>query len=179
MHSGLRLHNEEELDQRDRIHKFIQEKFMIDDIGKLKMLPENNESDSQDDDDEDDIRRADQPDTLEELYDIIGVVGAGSFGIVIACRDRSSKKRFALKIAAQNHHQASVFLRREKIMLSKMNHPNIIRVQEMTCKYKNLDIMKMELGKETISQFLERHQRQTGEVGLPEDICTKIMKGVF
>ena len=128
---------------------------MIDDIGKLEMLPEDNDSDSSED--EDDISRAEQPNTLEELYDITSVVGAGSFGIVIACRDRTSKKRFALKIAAQNHHQASVFLRREKIMLSKMNHPNIIRVQEMRRRYKNLDIMKMELGKETISQFLERH----------------------
>ena len=37
---------------------------------------------------------------IDELYDIISVVGAGAFGIVIACRDRKSNKKFALKIAA-------------------------------------------------------------------------------
>ena len=40
---------------------------------------------------------------IDELYDIISVVGAGAFGIVIACRDRKSNKKFALKIAAQDH----------------------------------------------------------------------------
>jgi len=58
---------------------------------------------------------------------------------------------------------------REKAILSKMSHPNIIRVYEMRHEYKNLVIMKMELGKESISKYLEKHQQQTGEKGLPEE----------
>ncbi len=37
----------------------------------------------------------------------------------------------------------------------------------------------MELGKESISKYLENYQRQTGQMGLPEDQCAKIMKGLF
>ena len=107
-------------------------------------------------------------------------MGAGAFGIVIACREKHDKrKRFAMKIAAQNHPQAQAFLKREKDFLSDMNHPNVIRVQPMNREYKNLVIMKMELGKETISNYLERHQRKTGECGLPEREVASIMKGLF
>lgn len=42
-------------------------------------------------------------------------------------------------------------------MLLKMTHPNIIKVYELRRQYKNLFIMKMELGKESISSFLEKH----------------------
>ena len=59
---------------------------------------------------------------IGDLYDIQSVVGAGAFGIVIACKDRETRKRFALKIAARNQNQAAAFLRREKTMLLKMNH---------------------------------------------------------
>ena len=59
---------------------------------------------------------------IDELYDIIAVVGAGAFGIVIACRDKKSGKKFALKIAALNKKcvsQAAASLMREKKMLMK------------------------------------------------------------
>ena len=42
-------------------------------------------------------------------------------------------------------------------MLSGMRHPNIIRVYETKQEYKNVVIMKMELGKETISDYLENY----------------------
>lgn len=42
-------------------------------------------------------------------------------------------------------------------MLAAMSHPNIIRVYEMRREYKNLVIMKMELGKESISAYLEKY----------------------
>ena len=51
---------------------------------------------------------------IDELYDIIKVVGAGGFGIVIACRDRSTNKKFALKIAARYHAHAAGSLRQER-----------------------------------------------------------------
>ena len=57
------------------------------------------DSESEDEDYADNQPRR-QRTRLDELYDIISVVGAGAFGIVIACRDRSSRKKFALKIAA-------------------------------------------------------------------------------
>ena len=90
------------------------------------------------------------------------MVGAGGFGVVIACLDRSSNKKYALKIASQDHATAANSLCREKVMLSGMRHPNIIRVYETRQEYKNVVIMKMELGKETISNYLENYQLRTG-----------------
>ena len=85
---------------------------------------------------------------------MINVVGAGSFGVVVACKDRSTGRKFALKIAPQAKHQAVASLTREKEMLHGVSHTNIVRVHEMHREYKNLTIMKMELGKESVSRFL-------------------------
>ena len=40
-------------------------------------------------------------------------------------------------------------------MLQNMSHPNIIQVVKMHQQYKNLEIMKMELGKESVGKYLE------------------------
>ena len=64
-------------------------------------------------------------------------------------------------------------------MLKGMRHQNIIRVYEMQHEYTNLISMKMELGKESLSRYLERYQQRTGQDGLPEEECAKIMKGLF
>mmetsp|Transcript_13448 Transcript_13448/g.18392 ORF Transcript_13448/g.18392 Transcript_13448/m.18392 type:complete len:97 (-) Transcript_13448:3520-3810(-) len=79
----------------ERIKNFVLEKFSVNDIRELELRPEDSESD-----DDDDTFKSTRHKKIDELYDIISVVGAGAFGIVIACRDRSSNKRFALKIAA-------------------------------------------------------------------------------
>ena len=77
---------------------------------------------------------------------------------MLACRDRWSNKKFALKIASTEQAQAATSLIREKTILAGMSHPNIIRVYDNRREYKNIVIMKMELGKETISSYLERQQ---------------------
>ena len=64
-------------------------------------------------------------------------------------------------------------------MLRGIKHQNIIRVYEMQHEYTNLVSMKMELGKESLSRYLERYQQRTGHEGLPEEDCAKIMKGLF
>jgi len=130
------------------------EKFNVDDIRELELRPADSESDDEDDPGTPKNRHC----RIDELYDIISVVGAGAFGIVIACRDRLTNKKFALKIAASDHTQAAASLRRERAMLAGMSHPNIIRVVEQKQQYKNLEIMKMELGKDSISKYLENYQ---------------------
>jgi len=52
--------------------------------------------------------------TIDDIYDIISVIGTGAFGIVIACRDRNSNRKFALKITSEDVVQAAASLRREK-----------------------------------------------------------------
>ena len=51
-----------------------------------------------------------------DLYDNIRIVGAGSFGIVVACVDRSNLQRVALKISSYNRKcpsQAALSIIRE------------------------------------------------------------------
>ena len=68
----------------NRIRNFMWDKFNVEDIRQLELRPI--DSDSEDEDDLDPTQKRWK--TIDELYDIISVVGAGAFGIVIACRDR-------------------------------------------------------------------------------------------
>jgi len=163
------------MDPSQRIDAFLWEKFNVDDIRELELRPVEEESEEEGEGTE--IKKIRMK--IDELFDIISVVGAGAFGIVIACRERNSNRKFALKIAAHENEQAASSLKREKEMLVNMSHPNIIRVYDMKAEYKNLVIMKMELGKESVSKYFERHVENTGQIGLPEEECAKIMKGLF
>ena len=163
-------------DPKERIQNFVREKFNIEDIRELELRPLDEESEG--DETPTNTDRVDHQ-KLDNIYDVISMMGAGGFGVVLACRDRWSNKKFALKIAAADQSQAASSLTREKTILAGMNHPNIIRVYDTRREYKNIVIMKMELGKETISSYLEKYQQRTGNRGLPEEQCAKIMKGLF
>lgn len=72
-------------DASNRIRNFMWDQFNVEDIRELELRPVDSESE---DEDEADNQPKRQRTRIDELYDIISVVGAGAFGIVIACRDR-------------------------------------------------------------------------------------------
>ena len=49
----------------------------------------------------------------------------------------------------------------------------------MPQEFKNLEMMRMELGKCTVTKYVEDHYEKTGIRGLPEDDASKIMKGLL
>ena len=110
----------------DRIQQIVLEKFHVEDIRQLTLQNVDEESEEEADLTPKHVEQR----KIEKLFDVFSVVGAGGFGVVIACLDRSSNKKFALKIASQDQAQAATSLCREKVMLSGMRHPNIIRVYE-------------------------------------------------
>ena len=66
-----------------------------------------------------------------DVYENARVIGAGSFGIVVACRDKQTKEDIALKIASLDRaapNQAAKSLIREQTTLAKLDHPNIIKI---------------------------------------------------
>ena len=84
-------------DVKERVYNFVREKFNIEDIRELELRPLDEESEG-----EETPTNTNQVDLkkLDNIYSVISIMGAGGFGVVLACRDRWSKKKFALKIAA-------------------------------------------------------------------------------
>ena len=84
-------------DPKERVYNFVREKFNIEDIRELELRPLDEESEG-----EETPTNTNQVDLkkLDNIYSVISIMGAGGFGVVLACRDRWSKKKFALKIAA-------------------------------------------------------------------------------
>ena len=116
-----------------------------------------------------------------DMYKNARVVGAGSFGIVVACKEKSTNKEIALKIAALDRaspSQAAKSIMREQSILEGLRHPNLIRVYEETERYENIQVMRMELGRETLHEYAMNFKSKNGRT-LPEAKCASIMKGLL
>ena len=70
----------------ERIQNFISEKFNVENIRELELRPADEESEEEDEDLT--PKQKIQYPKIDDVYDIIAMVGAGGFGVVIACRDR-------------------------------------------------------------------------------------------
>ena len=62
-------------------------------------------------------------------------------------------------------------------MLSKLNHPNLIKIFPQSQQFKNIALMEMELGLETVQQFATR--RRIEKKPLIEEEIASLMKGIF
>ena len=100
---------------------------------------------------------------FSDLYDNITVVGAGSFGIVVACIDKKNQQSVALKLAAYNRKcpsQAALSILRECEILAPMRHPNCIMLYDTHTQYEDYIIMEMELGGESLGRFEKSHREK-------------------
>ena len=116
-----------------------------------------------------------------DLYDQIRIVGAGSFGIVVACLDKATERRVALKLASYDRKspsQAALSILRECNIIEAMDHPNIIKLYDKHLKYEDFIVMEMELGEESLTSFAKSYREKHGNP-LPEEQCAQIMKGVL
>jgi serine/threonine protein kinase len=77
-----------------------------------------------------------------------------------------------------NPSQAAKSIQREYAMLSHLSHPNIIKAYHQPRTYRNVEIMEMELGQETVQQFAERRRTKENNP-LSEEEVAKLMQGVF
>jgi serine/threonine protein kinase len=74
------------------------------------------------------------PCVLEEdlsAFQVIGLLGAGSFGTVLAVRQKDSGQIFAMKVIAKEKfqkHQAEVYMFEEKNILMELDHPYLVKL---------------------------------------------------
>lgn len=163
----------------------IQEMLNVNDLSQLELIPydEDNISESEDTDmtPGGDYMRSRYVQKFIYVFKPLRVLGSGGFGIVLACKEKKTHRKIALKIAIldrENPSQAAKSISREVEMLSKLSHPNLIKIYQHTQQYKNVALMEMELGLETVQQFAQK-RRDRDRRPLSEEEVASIMKGVF
>lgn len=100
---------------------------------------------------------------------------------MVACLDKHTERRVALKIAHYDRKfpsQAALSIIRECDIIEAMDHPNIVKLYQKHLKYEDFIVMEMELGEETLSGYSKTHQDTHGKP-VSEEKCALMMKGLL
>lgn len=99
-------------------------------------------------------RKSDIPIFLEG-YDILEIKGEGTTGIVYKARHIETDRTVALKVFHHMEASAKERLRQKSSVLSKLEHPNIVKIYEMGSK-RNVDFCCMEwIEGHSLSEFVK------------------------
>jgi len=86
-------------------------------------------------------------------YDIIKELGRGGMGVVYLAEHQRLKKKYAIKILPKKFAQESELVQRfhtEARVMAELNHPNIVKVVNMSCEgttyYLVMDYIESETG---------------------------------
>ncbi|XP_043202710.1 cyclin-dependent kinase-like 4 [Amphibalanus amphitrite] len=108
-----------------------------------------------------------------EKYDQLGVVGEGSYGVVIKCRHRESGRIVAIKRFLEGEQQ-DVHVRkvamREIRTLRRLRHENLVNLLEVFRQKRRLCLV-FEFVENTVLHLLEAR----GDGGLPPDVVRSYM----
>ena len=85
---------------------------------------------------------SDQKKTFQTEYELLEVIGSGSFSQVKQCRHRHTGKLYAVKVSKRNSTREQVGMRDDEIqiLVAFGQHPNIITVKvslsKKSCRYR-------------------------------------------
>eukprot|EP00299_Pterocystis_sp_00344_P011173 c5163_g1_i3.p1 GENE.c5163_g1_i3~~c5163_g1_i3.p1 ORF type:complete len:177 (-),score=31.24 c5163_g1_i3:815-1345(-) len=98
--------------------------------------------------------------SIEEDYTDEGKIGTGSFATVFKMRHRSSQKLYAVKkIEAEMFEKHKVASEQEIDVLSKLDHPNIVKLHEVVRTPSHLCIvMELCLGGDLFDRIVAREK---------------------
>ncbi|XP_061406690.1 cyclin-dependent kinase-like 3 [Lethenteron reissneri] len=98
-----------------------------------------------------------------EKYENLGLVGEGSYGIVLKCRHRDTGQLVAIKkfLDSEDHKSVRKIAAREIKMLKQLRHENLVNLLEVFRRKRRLYLV-FEFVDHTVLDELERHPR-----GLP------------
>lgn len=108
-------------------------------------------------------------------YENLGVIGEGSYGIVMKCRHKNSGEIVAIKkfLETDDDHLIRKIAMREINLLRKLRHENLVNLIEVFRRKKHLYLV-LEFVAHTILDALEQHPG-----GLGEDISREYIWQVF
>jgi serine/threonine protein kinase len=77
------------------------------------------------------IFRGEMPDDVTQKYELLNVLGAGTFGIVRKCRHKESGEVFAVKTIQKSKVPDLNILKREIEILQEVDHPHIVKLYDV------------------------------------------------
>lgn len=106
-----------------------------------------------------------------EKYENLGMVGEGSYGVVIKCRHKESGQVVAIKkfLDTEDDRTVKKIAMREIRMLKQLQHENLVNLIEVFRKKKRLYLV-FEYVDHTVLDELERHPN-----GLDEASAKKLL----
>ena len=71
------------------------------------------------------------PDDITRKYDLLNVLGAGTFGVVRRCRRKTGGELFAVKTILKSKVPDLNILKREIEILQEVDHPHIVKLHDV------------------------------------------------
>jgi serine/threonine protein kinase len=77
------------------------------------------------------IFHGDMPQDITEKYELLQVLGAGTFGVVRKCRQKETGEVFAVKTILKKKVPDLNILKREITILQSVDHPHIVKLYDV------------------------------------------------
>ena len=71
------------------------------------------------------------PDDITRKYDLLNVLGSGTFGVVRRCRRKTGGELFAVKTILKSKVPDLNVLKREIEILQEVDHPHIVKLHDV------------------------------------------------
>ncbi|KAM6365399.1 death-associated protein kinase 2-like isoform 1-T1 [Pluvialis apricaria] len=122
------------------------------------------------------------PGNVEDLYELLGTLGSGHFGVVKRCRERSTGTFYAAKFVKTRRCRGSRLgleraqVEREVAILRQLDHPNIMRLHDLfTSRAEMVLILELISGGELFDFIAEKEMLSEEEA---IEFLGQILRGV-
>lgn len=111
-------------------------------------------------------------------YEILEIIGEGTYGVVYKCRCKQSGEFFAIKTFRNGANELSTTTLREISILREVSHPNIVNVQDVILSSKSASIV-FEFFPYDLKRYLSMFPDKVPPIKFIKHIIFQILKGIF
>jgi hypothetical protein len=113
-------------------------------------------------------------------YSPIKLIGEGSFGMVIKAIDNKQQNYVAVKIIPKKNVSNEIYLLREMNILSKLNHPNIIKLIQVIDNEDYLYLIMDYLEGLSLKELIiQKYINDKNDYIFKDEECAQIMKSIL